>query len=624
MPFDSPDIPLSGLLDDVAAGKMQLPDFQRQWKWDTDRIASLLASIAQDHPVGVVMMLEVGGEGINFKPRVIQGVESGASQTPDRLLLDGQQRLTSLFQALKSGRPVETYDDASKKRMKLWYYLDIEVALDPEQDIEDAILQVPEDKLIKSNFGRKIDADYTTPEYECAADVFPLSIIFDMPEVFAWSNTYLKHSQHGDGAAGRWGAFFEGVLSNFVSYTIPVIVLDKQTPKEAVCTVFEKVNTGGVVLNVFELLTATFAADDFSLNRDWEGRRKALREYPVLHNLQNTDFLQAVSLVVTSRRRIAAKAEAGGDGGLPAVSCRRRDILGLRLDDYRAVVDDVCDGFAWAAKFLARQKIFASRDLPYRTQLVPLAAIRAACGGQLEEYAADERMRQWYWCGVLGELYGGAIETRFARDVEEVPAWVGGGATPRTVSDASFEHSRLLTLRSRNSAAYKGVYALLMKGGCRDWLKNVDLDVAIFFHDQIDIHHVFPRKWCDDHEVDAAWRDCVVNKTALSYDTNRSIGGRAPRDYLATVAERTGLDEAALDQLLALHCCDGAAMRANDFEAFFRQRSDALVKLIASAMGKEVVEDLDNADGAEYESEQDEMDTELELPRLLFEAVEVA
>ena len=89
------------------------------------------------------------------------------------------------------------------------------------------------------------------------------------------------------------------MLTNFVKYTVPVIVLRKETPKEAVCTVFEKVNTGGVVLNVFELLTATFASDDFRLNDDWKARRQRLAKKDVLKKLESTDFLQAISLVAT-------------------------------------------------------------------------------------------------------------------------------------------------------------------------------------------------------------------------------------------------------------------------------------------------------------------------------------
>jgi hypothetical protein len=82
-----------------------------------------------------------------------------------------------------------------------------------------------------------------------------------------------------------------------------VIELKKETPKEAVCLVFERVNSGGVALTVFELLTASFAADNFRLRHDWETREQRLKtEHPVLRNLQSVDFLQAISVLVTQAR----------------------------------------------------------------------------------------------------------------------------------------------------------------------------------------------------------------------------------------------------------------------------------------------------------------------------------
>ena len=155
-----------------------------------------------------------------------------------------------------------------------------------------------------------------------------------------------------------------------------MIELKKETPKEAVCLVFERVNTGGVPLTVFELLTASFAADDFQLRDDWNARETRLKQrQPVLHNLQSDDFLQVISLLVTQERRRAAL-----DGGTPAdkapgISCKRRDILKLEVNDWQAWADRVEAGFSTAARFLYGQKIFKARDLPYRTQLVPLAAL---------------------------------------------------------------------------------------------------------------------------------------------------------------------------------------------------------------------------------------------------------
>lgn len=226
------------------------------------------------------------------------------------------------------------------------------MALDVEGDREEAILSVPEDRVIRSDFGRVIDRDLSTLDGECRAEAFPLARVYDMGAVFEWQSRYVQLSQLGEGqAAERINAFYEQVLKHFIGYTVPVIVLKKETPKEAVCTVFEKVNTGGVVLNVFELLTATFAADDFRLNEDWRQRERRLVVRPVLQKVESTDFLQAIALVATWHRReaVAAQPSDGSDGVVPAVSCRRKDILKMSLEDYRRWAEPVTVGFEWAA-----------------------------------------------------------------------------------------------------------------------------------------------------------------------------------------------------------------------------------------------------------------------------------
>jgi hypothetical protein len=608
MPFDSPDVKLGELLDDVHKGKTQLPDFQREWKWDTDRISSLLASVSLGYPVGVLMMLEVGGDENRFKPRPIAGVEMDGEVGAEKLMLDGQQRTTSLFQALKSGRPADTLD-AKGKKLKRWYYIDMKKALNPRCDREEAIIAVPEDRIVRRDFGRVVEADYSTMERECKAEMFPLWRALDVGSLMAWQNQYNAHSPAGPvEAAHIFERFYREVLDNFVQYTVPVIVLKKETPREAVCTVFEKVNTGGVVLNVFELLTATFAADaeGFRLNDDWKARKARLARKPVLQKLESTDFLQAVSLVVTHRHRSAVTAAGADRDGQPAVSCRRKDILRLQLDDYKTTADAVTDAFEWVAQFLAFDKVFRANDVPYRTQMVPLAALRAIVGPTLDDYAPNKMLRQWYWCGVLGELYGGATETRFARDVEQVPLWLQGGEAPRTVYDASFESSRLETLRTRNSAAYKGIYALLMKRGARDWMKAIDIDMATFDELAIDIHHVFPRKWCDANGVDPSRRDCIVNKTALSAGTNRSIGGRPPSSYIDTVRVKGGLSDAEMGEMLAKHLIDYRALSEDDFEIYYAARRNDLLGLIEEAMDKEVRrDDLQPGSAPEYELDSD-------------------
>jgi hypothetical protein len=89
--------------------------------------------------------------------------------------------------------------------------------------------------------------------------------------------------------------------------------------------------------------------------------------------------------------------------------------------------------------------VYGVKDLPYQSQLLPLAAILADLGPKADTRA---KLVRWWWCGVFGELYGSAIETRFARDVQEVPAWIAGGEEPATVRDATFRSERLDTMTS--------------------------------------------------------------------------------------------------------------------------------------------------------------------------------
>jgi len=607
VPFDSPDLNLGNeLLKDVRSGKIRLPDFQRDWKWDIDRISSLLASVSLGYPVGVVMLLETGGADVQFATRLVSGVDlAGADKPAERLILDGQQRLTSLFQALESGHVVQT-QDTRKQRLERWFYISMEEALDPDGDRETAIIAVPADKVQRDNFGKDVVRDLSTPELEITQEYFPLSIVFDGAAVDAWTYQYVQlEPANASERLKRWSTFKKEVLGNITGYTVPVIVLKKETPREAVCTVFEKVNTGGVVLDVFELLTATFAAAEFDLRKDWQERRKRLDRHKVLRGMQSTDFLQAITLLATRERRLAWNE--GDSDKPPAVSCKRKDILKLTHEEYERWAPPVEKGFLWAAAFLTGEMIYEARDVPYRTQLVPLAAIHVALGASAEAIGKVEKIRRWYWCGVLGELYGGATETRFANDLQQVTEWCSGAAAePITVYESSFDPGRLLTLRTRNSAAYKGIYALLMRGGSKDWLYDQDITIATHHTLAVDIHHIFPKTWCIAEKIDDLRRESIVNKTAISAVTNRRIGGQAPSKYLPKLRQEAETTAEELRRRVEQHHIDYEALAADDFDGFFEARRKNLLELIASAMGKAVSDTSTPTIPEDYDLEDEE------------------
>ena len=357
---------------------------------------------------------------------------------------------------------------------------------------------------------------------------------------------------------------------------------------------FERVNTGGVVLTVFELLTASFAAENFQLRDDWTSRERRLKSQHPVRGLQNDDFLQAISLLVTQTRRRAAVASGAPGDQVPGISCKRKDILKLEIADWGTWADRVEEGFVRASRFLYGQKIFNARDLPYRTQLVPLAAIFADLGAAGETEGARQKIARWYWCGVLGELYGGATESRFARDLPEVVALVRGEpGEPITIQESSFQANRLLSLRTRNSSAYKGLYALLMRDGARDFRTGEPIEAQTFFDDKIDIHHIFPQNWCGKASIKPDAYDSVINKTALSARTNRQIGGRAPSQYLTTIERGAGIESVRMDEILRSHCIAPQHMRADRFWQFYAARAELLLRRIEAATGKRFTREPD-------------------------------
>jgi len=581
--FDSTKESLLAMLKDIHQGKIQLPDFQRGWIWDDDHIMSLIASISLSYPIGTVMMLQTGNEDVHFKPRLVEGVILGDPPEPERLVLDGQQRLTSFLQAIYSDRPVDTKDSRGAW-LRRWYYIDIALAMKSNGDREEAIKSLPEDRKI-INFRREVIADYSTPEKEYEAGLFPLSQVFSCAD---WRREYSKFWGWDSEKAKLFDEFEGDVVKRFEQYQVPLILMRKETPKDAVCQVFEKVNTGGVSLTVFELLTASYAADNFSLRDDWTERKRCLKEQKVLNRVESTDFLQTVTLLTTHAKRLESIANGVQPDNAPGISCKRREILRLSLDDYKNWAGLATRGFEKAARFLHSQKVFAARDIPYHTQLVPFAAIFTVLGDSADSDGVKAKLARWYWCGILGELYGAAVETRFARDLPEVIGWVSDGPEPSTISDANFIPDRLYTLRTRNSAAYKGLHALLLRDGCLDFRTGDNIDEQLYFEDAIDIHHLFPQHWCKDNKIDMRRCDCIVNKTPISAKTNRIIGGNAPSIYLPRIQQSSGCDENRMEQILESHIVVPNYLRLDNFGTFFEARENALLDRIEQAMGKPV------------------------------------
>lgn len=595
--FKSDNELLSSLLDKVENHDIQLPDFQRGWVWEDNRIKALLASLTLKYPVGAIMLLESGGD-FHFKCKNIEG-SGDEYKNPESMILDGQQRMTSTFQAMRSKNAVSTWSD-QKKAIKRFYYLDIEKALNTTTDRIDAIISVDENKQIRGNIGRDVLLDLSTEELEFKNKMIPFNKMTQANEINEWRNKYQDYYNFEPNIIKEYQQIDTNIIQPILNYRIPIIKVLKEAPKEAVCQVFENVNQGGVPLTVFELLTATFAADNFDLKEHWNKVKEIFEQYETLKKFDNTSFLIAMTLLIAMRKN-------------STVSCKRKDVLNLDYKDYEKNEEDLVNGFKKAYKLLLEMNIYSVYDIPYSTQLIPLAVICTLLDKEFENSSIKEKIKQWFWCGVFGELYGGANETRYALDVKQVYDWIKGKEElPKTINDCNFNTMRLLGLQTKNSAAYKGIMALILNNRSCDWINGMEMGVQTYLDERSDIHHIFPQDYCIKMNYDKKKWNSIINKTPLFFSTNRYIGGTSPSDYMNKIIRNKNISKEQLKSHISSHMINADLLENNKFEEFIIDRAIKILDGIERCTGKKITdrnsEDVVNYFGTSLKKKEENND----------------
>lgn len=114
------------------------------------------------------------------------------------------------------------------------------------------------------------------------------------------------------------------------------------------------------------------------------------------------------------------------------------------------------------------------------------------------------------------------------------------------------------------------------------------MDFAVYKAENIDIHHIFPRAHCESKGYSKDKWNSVVNKTPITYSTNREIGGVAPSKYLAKIEEKGQVQSEVLNGYLQTHYIDVVCCRTDDFDGYFIKRATALLDAIEAATGKAI------------------------------------
>lgn len=549
---------LKDLLAEIHGRAAVLPDFQRDFVWEPGATQELIVSIANNYPAGSI--LRVRDTKRVFAAREFEGAPDLAGAQHTFLVLDGQQRLTSLYQA---------FYGAGDHR----YFLDLRKLVEGA-DFEEAIFHV----RAATKWARARE-DFAMQAREL---LLPLSVL-----------------KGGAGGFGQWGRKVARQLSDqdrikledaldaieekwirvIDDYHFPVVTLSDQTEPDALCTIFETLNRTGVKLSVFELLTARFWPQDIRLRALWE---KALADHPVIGDFEVDPYyiLQAISLA--SRK---------------APSCKRSDVLNMAATDITEWWDKVVAGLASGLKILRDDcKVMLPKWLPYQTVLPPLAAVLARVGipKSAEAGAQREKLKQWFWCVVFGQVYESAPNSKSAKDVTEIPTWLAGGPQPESIASFRFDPRALRDVTPRQRAIYRGAICLLLGGGARDFHTQAVITGKLLDEEGIDDHHVFPAAYLERQGIGPSrLRDCVLNRTLIDRTTNQMISDRAPSDYLAEIRETPGFPFAAVLASHGLPANDRSPLLRDDFELFLDARQEHLWQMIRRVTGATFAADLE-------------------------------
>ena len=509
---------LEHLLGSIDKGQIVVPEFQRSFVWDPKDTFDLIISIANGYPAGSLLFIRNGKTNV-LDNRRIEGVETGPKKSllqPEQLVLDGQQRLTSLYQALYGkGRHLFFINLRKLKDGE-----DLEEALDYEK-VEQA-------------------GNYNKRETQFEGQILPLTCVFGKETNFdEWMFEFIEYrvTMHGEDRKGlqTWLTQFKDTyLKPIQKYEFPVIELSESTSLDAICRIFETLNLKGIKLTVFEILTAKLYSK-VKLRDLWQTARN---QYPILSQFIDEDESVYVLKTIALLKY--------GEGQPQAISCKRSALLDLTAQDVNKHWQPAVESLNLALIVMKNEYgIISKKWLPYITILPPLAAIFSLTGSTMRGPSkgnARTQIDRWFWCSVFSQRYESGTDTKSVSDISELCAWIEGGEEPKSVKNFRFDMNGLRAVSEQRNAVYRALISLIVRNGALDFhtfskITTIDLQEA-----GIEDHHVFPYQFLTDIKFKGeAAKNSVLNKTLIDASTNSSIGKRSPSSYLKDIrADKLG------------------------------------------------------------------------------------
>jgi len=537
----------SDLISDIEKGIIKIPKFQREFVWGIDKTAKLLDSILKGYPIGTFILWKTDERINDIKNVGNLDIPPTPDGTKVEYVLDGQQRITSLFAAYR-GAKIQKVDEK-----KVTDYGDIVVNIDVD---------------ISDSDGQVISAEPSGKKF------ISLSTVLN----FSFSKAKELESQFTEAELG----LIDYYATAFRTYEFSTVVLRKEDIDSAI-EVFTRINTGGQTLTLFEIMSAKTYDEDqkFDMTVKWGNFIKELKDINY-DGVSNPVVLSLLSLVLSRTKE-----------------CKRKTILAL---DKQAIIDTWGDAIS-ALKdsidyFRTTYRIPVSQILPYDSLLVPF--------GYFFFHKKDKPsgvqkklLEEFLWRMSLSFRYSSSTESKLAQDIKRIDTILKGNRPDYADIKVNLESPQALieTNFSAGNSYCKAILCLLAYQEPKDFRDNgkVILDNSwLKIANSKNYHHFFPKAYLKGQEIPNG--NSLVNITFVSDHLNkRKIGAKAPSVYIGDFHDENSEINIALNS----HFIElkGFGIESNDYATFLAKRSkliyDELKSRVELTHQESVTEELE-------------------------------
>jgi hypothetical protein len=514
----------------ILRGDILLPKFPRDFVWEKHQIIDLLDSIANNYPIGSVLLWR--SREVLRSERSIADLEIAPTQHdyPVNYLLDGQQRLSTICGALywQGDDPRSRWNLAYNLRDKTFVHLET--------------LDDPPLHLLRLN-------KLTDPSayFQHVSSLSTLKAT-DVPLLVASAKE---------------------LFDRFKDYKVATVTLHEMSI-QAVAPIFERINSRGTPLTIVDLMRAATWSETFDLIDAITGI---------------SDELEAKFFGGIDRKAILRSISAAAGGGFSEAS-----IDGLRKHtpaELEAAVGETKAAYSRAVDFMATElHIPSDKQVPYVNQVVVLAEVFRLIKHLTPVHLAA--VRTWFWRTAVAGYFGGWNTGNMGSDQKAVQSFAAGQSKQIASVVQNPGPGIWTTQQFRSNAAHSKILILLLAfNRPTDLLTSQKIDTgdALFHGNTKEFHHFFPRDYLKSKGVPTAKANVLANFVMLTAASNKRITNRAPSDYLKELVVALGTK---LDEVLATNLITPAAFKAamaDDFDAFLSERSKAISSAISKLTG---------------------------------------